>query len=45
MEKGFTGRNEIYGDIIVKGGAPIWQWASMADWGKRAYIQGPFQAK
>jgi ABC-type nitrate/sulfonate/bicarbonate transport system substrate-binding protein len=45
MEKGFTGRSDLYGDIIVKGGAPIWQWASIPNWGKRAYIAGPFQPK
>jgi hypothetical protein len=45
MEKGFSGRSDLYGDIIVKGGAPIWQWASVPDWGKRAYVAGPFPAK
>lgn len=45
MEKGFSGRSELYGDIIVKGGAPIWQWASVPNWGKRAYVAGPFQPK
>lgn len=45
MEKGFTGRTEMYGEIIVKGGAPSWQWASMPDWGKRVYQAGPFQLK
>lgn len=45
MEKGWTGRSDLYGDIIVKGGAPIWQWASMADWGKRTYVAGPFQLR
>ena len=37
-------RSELY-DIVVKGGAPIWQWASVSNWGKRAYIAGPFQPK
>lgn len=45
MEKGFTGRTELYGEIIVKGGAPVWQWAAMPDWGKRTYVAGPFQLK
>lgn len=45
MEKGFTGRTEMYGEIIVKGGAPAWEWASMSDWGKRVYAPGPFQLK
>jgi ABC-type nitrate/sulfonate/bicarbonate transport system substrate-binding protein len=45
MEKGFTGRTEAYGEIFVKGGAPVWQWASIPDWGKRVYPGGGFGRK
>lgn len=45
MERGFTGRTGLYGEIIVKGGAPAWQWPGMPDWGKRTYVAGPFEPK
>ncbi|MSP67030.1 MAG: hypothetical protein EXQ96_02820 [Alphaproteobacteria bacterium] len=42
MKKGFAGKTALYGDILVNGGAPVWEWAETADWGKRIYIEGPF---
>lgn len=45
MEKGFSGRTEQYGAIVVKGGAPVWQWTSKSNWGTRAYAPGPFKLK
>lgn len=45
LEKGFSGRTEAYGDVIVKGGAPVWQWPSLSNWGTRAYAPGPFKLK
>ncbi len=44
MRKGFSGSTKLYGPMIVNGGSPVWEWATIADWGKRIYIAGPFQA-
>lgn len=42
MKKGFSGTVKLYGSYIVNGGAPVWEWASTPDWGKRLYVAGPF---
>jgi ABC-type nitrate/sulfonate/bicarbonate transport system substrate-binding protein len=42
MVKGFSGTTKLYGQITINGGAPVWEWADTADWGKRIYIKGPF---
>ncbi len=44
MKKGFSGTTKLYGAMIVNGGAPVWEWATAADWGKRIYVSGPFPA-
>lgn len=41
MIKGFAGRTELYGPIVVNGGAPSWQWSD-DKWGQRLYKAGPF---
>ncbi|MSP67029.1 MAG: hypothetical protein EXQ96_02815 [Alphaproteobacteria bacterium] len=42
MKKGFRGKTALYGEILINGGAPIWEWAATPDWGKRVYVEGPF---
>ncbi len=42
MERGFRGRTELYGEIVVNGGRPVWMWASDPDWVRRFYKPGPF---
>jgi hypothetical protein len=42
LRKGFTGATKLYGTIIVNGGAPVWEWATTPEWGKRIYVAGPF---
>jgi ABC-type nitrate/sulfonate/bicarbonate transport system substrate-binding protein len=42
MMKGFTGSTKLYGPIIINGGAPVWEWDSTPDWGRRIYVKGPF---
>jgi ABC-type nitrate/sulfonate/bicarbonate transport system substrate-binding protein len=42
LGKGFTGTTKLYGTIIVNGGAPVWEWATTPEWGKRIYVAGPF---
>lgn len=42
MEKGFQGKTELYGQIIINGGAPVWRWSEMDNWGTRLYKKGPF---
>jgi len=41
LMKGFSGKTELYGPIVVNGGAPIWA-SSDASWGQRLYKPGPF---
>ena len=41
MMKGFTGKTELYGPIVVNGGAPVWRWSDDS-WGQRLYKAGPF---
>lgn len=41
LMKGFNGKTELYGPIVVNGGAPIWE-SSGADWAQRLYKPGPF---
>lgn len=41
MLKGFTGKTELYGPIVVNGGAPVWRWSDDS-WGQRLYKAGPF---
>lgn len=43
MKKGFTGKTELYGNIVINGGAPVWEWQNTPDWGKRIYVPGPFK--
>lgn len=35
MQKGFTGKSELYGPIHINGGAPVWAWDGTPDWGRR----------
>jgi ABC-type nitrate/sulfonate/bicarbonate transport system substrate-binding protein len=42
MKKGFTGSTKLYGPITINGGAPVWEWETTPDWGKRIYVKGPF---
>jgi ABC-type nitrate/sulfonate/bicarbonate transport system substrate-binding protein len=44
MRKGFQGTVPLYGHYIINGGAPVWEWATAPDWGKRVYVSGPFPA-
>jgi len=41
LMKGFTGKTDLYGPIVVNGGAPVWQSAD-ATWAQRLYKPGPF---
>jgi len=41
MMKGFTGKTELYGPIVVNGGAPVWRWSDDT-WAQRLYKAGPF---
>ena len=45
MMKGFHGRTQLGGPIDVNGGAPVWEWPDIPDWGKRIYVAGPFSEK
>jgi ABC-type nitrate/sulfonate/bicarbonate transport system substrate-binding protein len=44
MRKGFSGTTKLYGTMTVNGGAPVWEWNTNAEWGKRVYVPGPFPA-
>jgi hypothetical protein len=39
--KGFSGKTELYGPIVVNGGEPVWKSAE-ANWAERLYKPGPF---
>lgn len=43
MKKGFRGETKLYGPIVINGGAPVWEWNTTSDWGKRIYVAGPFK--
>lgn len=41
LVKGFSGKTELYGPIVVNGGEPVWKSAE-ANWAQRLYKPGPF---
>jgi len=45
MMKGFHGTTKLGGPIAINGGAPVWEWPDIPDWGKRIYVAGPFVLK
>jgi taurine transport system substrate-binding protein len=42
MEAHFKGANPTWPELNVAGGAPVWMWDEMPDWGQRHYKPGPF---
>jgi hypothetical protein len=35
MERGFSGKTELYGPIRINGGDPVWTWGTVQEWGQR----------
>lgn len=42
MEAHFKGSNPTWPSLTIAGGAPVWMWGDMANWGARHYKPGPF---
>ena len=35
LQKGFTGKTDLYGPIQINGGSPVWEWGDTPNWGRR----------
>lgn len=42
MEAHFKGANRTWPELNVAGGAPVWMWGELPNWGERHYKPGPF---
>ena len=45
MEANFKGSNPTWPELNITGGAPVWMWDQVPNWGQRKYKPGPFLTK
>jgi hypothetical protein len=45
MEANFKGSNPTWPELNIAGGAPVWMWDQVPNWGQRKYKPGPFLVK